>query len=80
MSYKTDFPDNVTEVFNDGQQAYYKVKMDFSQTFTNSKENLIKEIDFHLQNGSLYDPDKTTRDEIRNLLIDMKHYLVNSNG
>lgn len=33
-SMRDPLPDNVTEVFNDGQQAYYKVKMDFSNTFT----------------------------------------------
>ena len=33
MNYKTDLPDNVTEVFNDGTQAYYKVKMDFDNVF-----------------------------------------------
>ena len=33
MKYKTDLPDNVTEVFNDGKQAYYKVNIDFSNTF-----------------------------------------------
>ena len=33
MKYKTDLPDNVTEVFNNGKEAYYKVKMDFSKTF-----------------------------------------------
>lgn len=35
-----NLPDNVTEVFNDGTQAYYKVKMNFNDLFKDmNKEN-----------------------------------------
>ena len=31
-------PDNVTEIFNDGTQAYYKVKMNFKDLFKGINE------------------------------------------
>ena len=100
MNYKTDLPDNVTEVFNDGQQAYYKVKMNFKDLFeginqldqikqlheanqnTNkfinkriTRENLIKDIDYYLQAGGLFNPEQANHDRVRDLLIDIRDYL-----
>ena len=36
-------PDNVTEVFNDGTQAYYKVKVDFSDLIAQWENSMNKE-------------------------------------
>lgn len=47
-------PDNVTEVFNDGTQAYYKVKMNFKDLFKgiNEEQNMNKELLNELANQS----------------------------
>ena len=65
-----NLPSNVTEVFNDGQQAYYKVRMNFNKTF------LIERINEYLSNGGLFNPEYTNHDKVRDLLIDCREELI----
>lgn len=59
---------NVTEVYNDGQQAYYKVRMNYSNTFN---RDLVEELNYYIQTGS-----KEIDDRLRDLLIDCREELI----
>lgn len=67
-----NLPDNVTEVWNDGQSAYYKVRMDFSNTF----KTLPDKITEYLTAGGLFNPEEMDHDKVRDLLIECRDKLT----